>query len=299
MNSISNLGIAGRGAMARRTSVLAAVIAGALLLLALALSALTAPQTHAHRSILSLDAGSTVVAPSSKVAVKIQMYAFAPAALTITQGTAVTWTNYDTAPHTVTVSSGPVTFSSPELQKGQSFTYTFTTPGTYSYYCAVHPDMTATVVVKAKPGGPTTSPTPTPTGSTTSSAGGMGSMGGTTTGGTPVAASPSCSGVSAAEQKFLLHVYAGHLGESPAQQVADITNVNQYALTHTVLISGMLQSLVGGLTDAENTFLAHVYAGHLGESPAQQVADILNVDQYAKTHTVLISKMAQSLIGSC
>lgn len=298
MNSISNLGIAGRGAMARRTSVLAALIVGALLLLAVALSALTSPQAHAHSSVLSLDAGSTVVAPSSKVAVKIQMYAFSPAALTVTQGTAVTWTNYDTAPHTVTVSSGPVTFSSPELQKGQSFTYTFTTPGTYSYYCAVHPDMTASVTVKAKPGGTTTTPTPTPSGSTTSS-GGMGGMGGTTTGGTPVTATGTCTGISAAEQKFLLHVYAGHLGESPSQQVADITNVNQYALTHTVLISGMLQSLIGGATDAENTFLAHVYAGHLGESPSQQVADILNADQYAKTHTVLISKMAQSLIGSC
>lgn len=266
--------------------------------MALALSALTSPQSHARGSILSLDAGSTVVAPNSKVAVKIQMYAFSPAALTITQGTTVTWTNYDTAPHTVTVSSGPVTFSSPELEKGQSFTYTFTTPGTYSYYCAVHPDMTATVIVKAKPGGTTTPPSSTPTGSTTPTAGGTGSMGGTM-GGTPVTSTPTCQGLSAAEQKFLLHVYAGHLGESVSQQAGDILNVNQYALTHTVLVSGMLQSLVGGLTDAENTFLAHVYAGHLGESVSQQAADILNVDQYAKTHTVLISKMAQSLIGSC
>lgn len=242
MNTTSTMGIT-RGAMARRTSVLTAIIVGAGLLLALALSALTSPQAHGRSSVLSLDAGSTVVAPSSKVAVKIQMYAFSPAQLTITQGTTVTWTNYDTAPHTVTVSSGPVTFSSPELEKGQSFTYTFTTPGTYSYYCAVHPDMTATVVVKAKAGG-TTAPSPTPTGgtgTTTPTAGGMGGMGGT-----PMPSStPTCTGISAAEQKFLLHVYAGHLGESPAQQVADILNADQYAKTHTVLISKMAQSLIG------------------------------------------------------
>ena len=74
-------------------------------------------------------------------------YKFSPAALTIRSGSKVTWTNMDTAPHTVTIDSGPVKFSSPTLQKGDSFTYTFTTPGTYSYYCAVHPDMTAKVIV--------------------------------------------------------------------------------------------------------------------------------------------------------
>ena len=53
----------------------------------------------------------------------------------------------DTAPHTVTVTSGPVKFDSGTLQKGESFSYTFKETGTYEYYCAVHPDMTASVKV--------------------------------------------------------------------------------------------------------------------------------------------------------
>jgi amicyanin len=81
--------------------------------------------------------------------VQMAQYAFAPQALTITAGDTVTWTNQDTAPHDVTTSSAPVAIHSPELQKGQSWSYTFTTPGTYTYYCSVHPDMIARVVVTA------------------------------------------------------------------------------------------------------------------------------------------------------
>jgi plastocyanin len=61
----------------------------------------------------------------------------------------------DSAPHTVTVSSGPEKFGSPNLQKGDSFSYKFTKPGTYDYYCAVHPDMKGSVTVT---GGATTPP---------------------------------------------------------------------------------------------------------------------------------------------
>src|SRR3954447_10851772 len=105
-------------------------------------------------------------ATAGATAVQIKSYAYTPAALTIKVGTKVTWTNYDTAPHTVTVDSGPVKFNSPTLQKGDSFTYTFTTPGTYSYYCAVHPDMVATVTVTGS--GPTGSPSPPAPSPTTS-----------------------------------------------------------------------------------------------------------------------------------
>jgi len=61
-------------------------------------------------------------------------------------GTTVTWTNEDDMVHTVT--STTKVFSSSELNTGQSFSYTFTTPGTYPYFCALHPRMTATVIVK-------------------------------------------------------------------------------------------------------------------------------------------------------
>lgn len=279
----------------RRAGILAVVIVVSTLLLAIVLSDLVHPRSTSHDTLNLQSAtaapmamtsgGSTNAAGVSHVSVAIQNYAFSPSSLTITQGTTVTWTNHDTAPHTVTVSSGPVKFSSPTLQQGQSFTYTFTTAGTYAYYCAVHPDMTAKVIVQPK----ATTPPPTPAPSS-----GSGTPPTTGTGG----GSTSCSGVSAAEQAFLMHVYAGHLGESPAQQASDILNVNQYAKTHTVLVGNMVSPVVDGLNGALSMFLTHVYTGHLGESPGQQVTDILNPNQYVKTHTVLVGNLAQSIIGT-
>ncbi len=72
-------------------------------------------------------------------------FAFAPANIQVRQGTTVTWTNDDQAPHTVTFRSGGV--DSGVLRTGQSFHYTFTSPGTYDYYCVIHPYMVARVTV--------------------------------------------------------------------------------------------------------------------------------------------------------
>jgi plastocyanin len=57
------------------------------------------------------------------------------------------WTNNDISPHTVTANDG--SFNSGNLAPGQSYTYTFTAPGTYAYHCTYHPWMVATVTVKA------------------------------------------------------------------------------------------------------------------------------------------------------
>jgi amicyanin len=81
--------------------------------------------------------------------VRIANFAFSPAAVTVNSGDTITWTNEDTAPHTVTTSSGPQALNSPTLSQNQSWSYTFSAAGVYSYYCAVHPDMRAEVVVKA------------------------------------------------------------------------------------------------------------------------------------------------------
>ncbi|WP_369169841.1 plastocyanin/azurin family copper-binding protein [Streptomyces sp. R28] len=87
-------------------------------------------------------------------------YAFSPATLTVTAGSTVTWTNQDTAPHDVKTTSAPAAFHSPMLNKGGSWSFTFTTPGTYAYYCTVHPNMTARIVVRAAA---TSAPAPAPT----------------------------------------------------------------------------------------------------------------------------------------
>lgn len=89
-------------------------------------------------------------------------YAFAPATLTIAVGDTVTWTNTDVAPHDVTTTSAPQALKSPTLHKGDSWSHTFSVPGTYEYICSIHPDMHATVVVKA-PAQPTASAAPTTT----------------------------------------------------------------------------------------------------------------------------------------
>jgi plastocyanin len=58
----------------------------------------------------------------------------------------VTWINHDDAPHKVV--STDKKFVSPVLDTDGRFTYTFTTPGTYEYFCSVHPHMTGKVIVQ-------------------------------------------------------------------------------------------------------------------------------------------------------
>ena len=78
--------------------------------------------------------------------VTIEQFKFTPAALTVPVGTTVTWTNKDGTIHTVT--STTKVFASEGLDQGGSFSYTFTTPGSYPYFCKLHPRMTGTVTVQ-------------------------------------------------------------------------------------------------------------------------------------------------------
>ncbi|MFF3376366.1 cupredoxin family copper-binding protein [Streptomyces sp. NPDC002680] len=109
--------------------------------------------------------------------VTMQGYAFAPATLTVPAGSTVTWTNQDTAPHDVKTTSGPVQIHSPMLDKGESWSFTFTTAGSYAYYCTVHPNMTAGITVQAP--APATSAAPTHSHTHTKPTSGSGSGSGT------------------------------------------------------------------------------------------------------------------------
>jgi plastocyanin len=82
-------------------------------------------------------------AAASPNAISIKGFAFSPSTLTVAVGTTVTWTNEDSAGHTVT---GAV-IKSNNLSRDDSFSYTFTQPGTYEYKCAYHPGMTGKVIV--------------------------------------------------------------------------------------------------------------------------------------------------------
>lgn len=78
--------------------------------------------------------------------VKIDNFSFTPKALTVKAGTTVTWTNQDDIPHNVV--STEKKFSSPVLDTDQQFSFQFQKPGTYPYYCKIHPMMTGSIVVR-------------------------------------------------------------------------------------------------------------------------------------------------------
>jgi plastocyanin len=84
--------------------------------------------------------------PSVASEVKIDNFSFTPATVIVTAGTTVTWTNSDDIPHTVV--SDDKSFKSKVLDTDEKFSYTFTKPGTYPYFCSVHPKMTAKIVVQ-------------------------------------------------------------------------------------------------------------------------------------------------------
>jgi plastocyanin len=78
--------------------------------------------------------------------VTIDNFNFTPSTVTVAAGTRVTWTNHDDVPHTVTADDKR--FTSAALDTDQHFTHVFTDPGTYPYFCAVHPHMTGRIIVK-------------------------------------------------------------------------------------------------------------------------------------------------------
>jgi plastocyanin len=102
----------------------------------------------------SADATPTVAEAPAPVAVAaasggvtIQGFAFRPATIAIDQGDTVTWTNRDGVAHSATSDDG--SFDTGLIEKGRGAAHTFQRAGTFSYHCTPHPDMTATVVVRA------------------------------------------------------------------------------------------------------------------------------------------------------
>ncbi|MGC1352461.1 MAG: cupredoxin family copper-binding protein [Xanthobacteraceae bacterium] len=111
-------------------------------LIAAALGAAAAPLV----ATIILPAG----AQNAPVAVGIDNFTFNPQTLTVKAGATVTWTNKDDIPHTVAAVNKE--FRSKALDTDDAYTFTFTTPGTYAYFCSLHPHMTGTIVVEAATG---------------------------------------------------------------------------------------------------------------------------------------------------
>ncbi len=101
-------------------------------------------------AVLAAGALASQGAPAADPKVQIDQYAFLPQRITVKPGTTVTWTNDDDDSHTVT--SSAKLFKSRPLDTGDKFSFTFTTPGAYAYFCSLHPHMTGTIVVEAASG---------------------------------------------------------------------------------------------------------------------------------------------------
>jgi plastocyanin len=104
----------------------------------------------------SVLAGSVLIAgaqtdAAKTAAVSIDNFTFNPQKLTVKSGTTVTWTNKDDIPHGL-AATGNVFKRSNALDTDDHFSFTFTTPGTYQYFCYLHPHMTGTIVVEAATG---------------------------------------------------------------------------------------------------------------------------------------------------
>lgn len=94
------------------------------------------------------DAGGDAAGgDGAAAAVTIADLAYSPAEIEVASGGTVTWTNDDEAPHTVTFDDDSVA-SSEEMNTGDEFSATFDAAGSYSYVCAIHPDMKGTVTVQ-------------------------------------------------------------------------------------------------------------------------------------------------------
>ncbi len=78
--------------------------------------------------------------------VSIDNFSFTPMEMTIPAGAQVAWINKDDVPHTVV--SVDHQFKSKALDTDEKFSFTFITPGTYEYFCSVHPKMTGKIIVK-------------------------------------------------------------------------------------------------------------------------------------------------------
>jgi plastocyanin len=106
----------------------------------------TTPSAAAQGVVITPAPTRAVSTAPAGPRITIDNFTFTPAALTVAAGTIVTWVNHDDIPHTVTAQDHA--FSSSGLDTDDHFSHAFTASGTYTYYCTIHPKMTATISVR-------------------------------------------------------------------------------------------------------------------------------------------------------
>jgi plastocyanin len=83
---------------------------------------------------------------SKSIEVEVDNFTFAPETITVPANATVTWLNRDDVPHVIASTDG--LFRSKALDTDDKYAFTFTKPGTYSYFCAVHPKMVGKIIVR-------------------------------------------------------------------------------------------------------------------------------------------------------
>jgi len=107
------------------------------------------------RILTAMAAGAALLvslagrAGAAEVKVGIDNFTFNPKVVTVKAGDTVVWTNRDDIPHTV---ADPGKFKSKALDTGDTYSFTFTTPGSFDYFCSLHPHMTGRIVVETATG---------------------------------------------------------------------------------------------------------------------------------------------------
>ena len=104
------------------------------------------PPPAASAPAMSTPVGGTVAEPVATVEIDMSGSVFSQPDVTIAPGTEVIWTNLDSMRHSVTASD--FSFDSGTMEEGDTFSFVFTTAGTFPYYCNFHPNMTATITVE-------------------------------------------------------------------------------------------------------------------------------------------------------
>src|SRR5690242_8623694 len=108
------------------------------------------PAALAAAAAAAIVVAAWLPAQAADAEVKIDNFSFTPERITVKAGTAITWINEDDIPHTV--ASSTRLFKSKALDTDDKYSFTFTTPGVYQYFCSLHPHMTGTIVVEAETG---------------------------------------------------------------------------------------------------------------------------------------------------
>ena len=134
----------------RRWVMVSLVLILALGLVATACGGGSSTTTTAAGGVTTTSAGGATTTSAAGgtggAQVTIQNFSFSPASVTVKVGDTVTWTNQDSTTHTVVADNGE--FKSGNLGNGATFSFTFSTAGTFAYHCSIHSTMKGTVVVQ-------------------------------------------------------------------------------------------------------------------------------------------------------